>query len=192
MKQIRQHRNRTGGGSPCNISLSEFDQKIIDVIGLSAADGDGELQEIGFGGSNQSMYIIESIFFLETMFCFLKIGNFITKGSDDLKTQQNNFNPSKLTQHHSNMKPKSQTNLRVSANENVIFDENHVSRVHPNSNVRISSNQSCQLNFTFNPSPCPSPFLTQVSCSFFLKVNASNIIHVKSTLLRFCFFFQSV
>lgn len=71
MKQIRQHRNRTGGGSPCNISLSEFDQKIIDVIGLSAADGDGELQEIGFSDSNQSMYITRVFFFfLKQCFVF--------------------------------------------------------------------------------------------------------------------------
>lgn len=48
MKQIRQHRNRTGGGPPSEIFLSEFDQKMIAIVGISTIDGDTQLEEMGF------------------------------------------------------------------------------------------------------------------------------------------------
>lgn len=45
---MRQYRNRTGGGPPSEIKLSDFDQKLIDIVGLSNLDGDTKLLEIGF------------------------------------------------------------------------------------------------------------------------------------------------
>lgn len=47
-QQIRQHRNRTGGGPPSDILLTEFDLKILQIIGETSADGDSKLEEIGF------------------------------------------------------------------------------------------------------------------------------------------------
>lgn len=45
---MRQHRNRTGGGPPSEKTLSDFDQKLIDVVSLTNLDGDTNLFEIGF------------------------------------------------------------------------------------------------------------------------------------------------
>lgn len=52
VQKIRQHRNRTGGGSPCGIVLSEFDERVLAIIGDHVADGDPALKEIGFADSN--------------------------------------------------------------------------------------------------------------------------------------------
>lgn len=49
VQKIRQHRNRTGGGSPCKVVLSEFEERIISIIGDEIADGNPALTEIGFG-----------------------------------------------------------------------------------------------------------------------------------------------
>lgn len=51
VQKIRQHRNRTGGGSPSNVVLSEFDERIVSIVGDFCADGDSSLTEIGFDDS---------------------------------------------------------------------------------------------------------------------------------------------
>lgn len=48
VQKLRQHQNRTGGGPPSSLTLTEFDQQILRVIGESCADGDSNLNEIGF------------------------------------------------------------------------------------------------------------------------------------------------
>lgn len=40
IQKIRMHRNRTGGGSPCKIVLTEFDERVLAIIGEFVADGD--------------------------------------------------------------------------------------------------------------------------------------------------------
>lgn len=54
LKEIRQHRNKTGGGPPCNIVLTDFEERLISIVGLSSLDGDSDLNEIGLGNSNDS------------------------------------------------------------------------------------------------------------------------------------------
>lgn len=51
VQKIRQHRNRTGGGSPSNVVLSELDERIVSIVGDFCADGDSSLTEIGFDDS---------------------------------------------------------------------------------------------------------------------------------------------
>lgn len=42
------------GGPPCDISLNEFEDRILVIIGESCADGDAHLDEIGFGDLSNS------------------------------------------------------------------------------------------------------------------------------------------
>lgn len=53
VKQIRQHRNRTGGGPSSNILLSEYEQRIQSICG-NLMDGDVNLEEIGIAKSGCS------------------------------------------------------------------------------------------------------------------------------------------
>lgn len=48
VKKIRQHRNGTGGGPACNVVLTDFEESIVGIIGEFVADGDPDLDEIGF------------------------------------------------------------------------------------------------------------------------------------------------
>lgn len=56
VQKIRQHRNRTGGGSPCKVVLSEFDERVISIVGEFCVDGDSTLAGIGFDSSNDCKY----------------------------------------------------------------------------------------------------------------------------------------
>lgn len=51
VQKMRQHRNRTGGGSPSDVKLTEFDERIIAIVGDFCTDGDSALTEIGFDDS---------------------------------------------------------------------------------------------------------------------------------------------
>lgn len=55
VQKIRQHRNRTGGGSPSRIVLTEFDERILAIVGEFVADGDPALEEIGFNSGKLNM-----------------------------------------------------------------------------------------------------------------------------------------
>lgn len=57
MQSIRAHQNRTGGGPPCDTKLNDFDQLILNIIGEFCADGDGNLEEIGFATSPQQIAV---------------------------------------------------------------------------------------------------------------------------------------
>lgn len=124
------------------------------------------------------------------MFCFLKIGNFITKGSDDLKTHENNLNPAKQPN-----KPNSQKNLclSVDANENVFFDENHASRmnpnplkrVHPNSKVQILSNRVVPAQFLIPSQPMAQSIVHTSELFFFLQVTASKYCNISLINFRY-------
>lgn len=48
VKLIRQHRNRTGGGSPTNLNLDNLQLRIITMCGENAIDGN-DLDEGGLG-----------------------------------------------------------------------------------------------------------------------------------------------
>ena len=56
VQQIRKYRNQTGGGPPCAIVLSEFDERIRSIIGETIADGDPALTEIGFDSSTMPIH----------------------------------------------------------------------------------------------------------------------------------------
>lgn len=56
VQKLRQHRNRTGGGSPSKIIFSEFEERLIEIIGDFVADGDPALNEIGFDDLNEGKY----------------------------------------------------------------------------------------------------------------------------------------
>lgn len=49
LQEIRQHQNRTGGGQPCNIVLSDLEEKIVAICGKDSLDGDSNIDEAGFG-----------------------------------------------------------------------------------------------------------------------------------------------
>lgn len=53
VQKIRQHRNQTGGGPACTTFLSEFDERIVAIVGEFSFDGDSKLVEIGFDNSNE-------------------------------------------------------------------------------------------------------------------------------------------
>lgn len=57
MQKIRQSRNRTGGGPPCEIVLSEFEERIVAIVGEFSVDGDSALMEFGFDSSNSGKYV---------------------------------------------------------------------------------------------------------------------------------------
>lgn len=75
MQKIRQHRNRTGGGPPSDITLSDFDLKMLEIIGEACADGDSNLNEIGFDtgtytiNSSQTIDFHICFFFLSAVHC---------------------------------------------------------------------------------------------------------------------------
>lgn len=53
MQKIRQHRNKTGGGPACTTFLSEFDERMVAIVGEFSFDGDSNLMEIGFDRSKE-------------------------------------------------------------------------------------------------------------------------------------------
>lgn len=65
VQRIRQHRNRTGGGSPCKITLSELEERIIETIGSFCADGD-------INNGKFSCYLINSLHLFNSASLFLK------------------------------------------------------------------------------------------------------------------------
>lgn len=61
MQLIRAHQNRTGGGPPCETKLNDFEQQILNIIGEFCADGDTNLEEIGFTSQQKNMTADEPI-----------------------------------------------------------------------------------------------------------------------------------
>lgn len=47
VKEIRQHRNSTGGGPPTTLALTPFEERIKDICGNNLMDGDENLKEVG-------------------------------------------------------------------------------------------------------------------------------------------------
>lgn len=51
---IRAYQNRTGGGPPCETKLNDFEHRILNIIGDFCADGDTNLEEIGFSSKQKN------------------------------------------------------------------------------------------------------------------------------------------
>lgn len=58
--KIRQHFNRTGGGPPTELRLTELEEKIVAICGEAAIDGDEAIDEMGFASVEAKTPLKES------------------------------------------------------------------------------------------------------------------------------------
>lgn len=50
--KINEHRNKTGGGPPTNLKLSDLEDLIVEFCGAEAMDGNPQLNEVGLDDSH--------------------------------------------------------------------------------------------------------------------------------------------